>query len=159
MFGGRPRASGLRSFTPCRPPLAHVLIDSSVVKAHRSASGGSGEGDPGHWSLSRRADNQDPRPDGRCLPSCRILHADKVYDTNHIRRTIEAGGHDAQHPAQSEPDQEKLLLARPPSRDRNAIERMLCRLKNFRRVATRYDRLAINYVAAVLIAATVVYWL
>jgi transposase len=27
-------------------------------------------------------------------------------------------------------------------RDRNAIERMFCRLKDFRRVATRYDRLA-----------------
>jgi transposase len=27
-------------------------------------------------------------------------------------------------------------------RSRNAIERMFCRLKDFRRVATRYDRLA-----------------
>jgi transposase len=44
-------------------------------------------------------------------------------------------------------------------RDRNAIERMFCRLKDFRRVATRYDRLAVNYLAAVLIAATLAYWL
>ena len=44
-------------------------------------------------------------------------------------------------------------------RDRNAIERMFCRLKDFRRVATRYDRLAVNYLAAVFIAATVAYWL
>jgi hypothetical protein len=29
-------------------------------------------------------------------------------------------------------------------RSRNAIERMFCRLKDFRRIATRYDRLAIN---------------
>jgi transposase len=36
---------------------------------------------------------------------------------------------------------------------------MFCRLKDFRRVATRYDRLAVNYLAAVLIAATVAYWL
>src|SRR5215210_1601570 len=42
---------------------------------------------------------------------------------------------------------------------RNAIERMFCRLKDFRRVATRYDRLATNYLAAVCIAATVSYWL
>jgi transposase len=27
-------------------------------------------------------------------------------------------------------------------RTRNAIERMFCRLKDFRRIATRYDRLA-----------------
>jgi len=44
-------------------------------------------------------------------------------------------------------------------RDRNAIERMFCRLKDFRRVATRYDRNAVNFLAAVCIAATVSYWL
>ena len=43
-------------------------------------------------------------------------------------------------------------------RDRNAIERMFCRLKDFRRVATRYDRNAVNFLAAVCIAATVSYW-
>jgi hypothetical protein len=37
-------------------------------------------------------------------------------------------------------------------RDRNAIERMFCRLKDFRRIATRYDRLATNYMAALCIA-------
>jgi transposase len=42
--------------------------------------------------------------------------------------------------------------------DRNAIERMFCRLKDFRRIATRYGRLATNYMAAICIAATVSYW-
>lgn len=44
-------------------------------------------------------------------------------------------------------------------RDRNAIERMFGRLKDFRRIATRYDRLAQNFLAAVCLAATVCYWL
>ena len=44
-------------------------------------------------------------------------------------------------------------------RKRNAIERMFCRLKDFRRVATRYDRNAVNFLAAVCLAATVSYWL
>ncbi len=44
-------------------------------------------------------------------------------------------------------------------RDRNAIERMFCRLKDFLRIATRYDRLATNFLAAICIAATVSYWL
>jgi len=39
------------------------------------------------------------------------------------------------------------------------IERMFCRLKDFKRVATRYDRNAANFLAAVCIAATVSYWL
>ena len=33
-------------------------------------------------------------------------------------------------------------------RHRNLIERLFCRLKNWRRIATRYDRLARNYLAA-----------
>lgn len=40
-----------------------------------------------------------------------------------------------------------------------ATEAPFCRLNNFRRVATRYDRLAINFLAAVCIAAAVSYWL
>ncbi len=53
---------------------------------------------------------------------------------------------------------EELLLA-GLYRNRNAIERMFSRLKDFRRVATRYDRLADNFLAAVCLAATVSYWL
>jgi transposase len=44
-------------------------------------------------------------------------------------------------------------------RGRNAIERMFCRLKDWRRIATRYDKLAANFLAAVHIAAIVTYWL
>ena len=36
---------------------------------------------------------------------------------------------------------------------------MFCRLKDFRRIATRYDKLARNYLSAVLLAATYAYWL
>jgi len=43
-------------------------------------------------------------------------------------------------------------------RNRYAIERMFGRLKDFRRIATRYDRLAQNFVAAVCLAATLCYW-
>ena len=44
-------------------------------------------------------------------------------------------------------------------RNRNAIERIFCRLKDFRRVAVRYDRNTASYLAAVHIAAMVCYWL
>jgi transposase len=36
---------------------------------------------------------------------------------------------------------------------------MFCRLKDSRRVASRYDRPATNFLAAVCIAAAVSYWL
>lgn len=35
---------------------------------------------------------------------------------------------------------------------------MFCRLKDYRRVATRYDKLATNYLASVQLAAIVSFW-
>jgi transposase len=43
-------------------------------------------------------------------------------------------------------------------RQRNQVERLLSRLKDYRRVATRYDKLAENFLSGVLIAACVSYW-
>ena len=42
---------------------------------------------------------------------------------------------------------------------RNAVERMFCLLKDFRRIATRYDKRADNFLAAIHIAALIAYWL
>jgi transposase len=44
-------------------------------------------------------------------------------------------------------------------RQRNCIERMWCRLKDWRRIATRYDKLARNYLSAACIAAVFSYWI
>ncbi len=92
------------------------------------------------------------------MPSSPILHGDKGYDSNAIRRFIEARGAMPNIPPKSN-RLWKCCFSPFLYRDRNAIERMFCRLKDFRRIATRYDRLAINYLAAVCLAATVCYWL
>ena len=39
------------------------------------------------------------------------------------------------------------------------IESAFNRLKDFRRIATRYDRLARNYLASVCLAAALVWWI
>ena len=44
-------------------------------------------------------------------------------------------------------------------RDRNAIERMFCRLKDYRRISTRYDKLATNFLGAIHLAAAITFWL
>ncbi|MDX7218276.1 transposase, partial [Escherichia coli] len=44
-------------------------------------------------------------------------------------------------------------------RRRNAIERLFCHLKNWRRIATRYDRHATNYLAAIALVALITAWL
>ncbi len=38
------------------------------------------------------------------------------------------------------------------------IEAAFCRLKDFRRVATRYDKLAVNFLSAVVLAAIIAFW-
>jgi transposase len=38
-------------------------------------------------------------------------------------------------------------------------QRAVARLKDFRRIATRYDKLARNFLAGALIVTTVVWWL
>ena len=44
-------------------------------------------------------------------------------------------------------------------RRRNVIERMFCKLKNWRRIATRYDRHAQNYLSGLALAAIVCLWI
>jgi transposase len=44
-------------------------------------------------------------------------------------------------------------------KQRNRIERMFGRLKDWRCIATRYDRCAHAFMSAICIAATVIFWL
>ena len=92
------------------------------------------------------------------MPPCRVVHTDKGYDSDAIRRQIEVAGALPNVPLKSN-RRWKSCFSPALYKGRNAIERMFCRLKDFRRVATRYDRLAANYLAAVCIAATVSFWL
>ena len=43
-------------------------------------------------------------------------------------------------------------------RRRNVTERMFARLKDFRRIAARYDKKAENVMAALCLAALISYW-
>jgi transposase len=92
------------------------------------------------------------------LPDCDVLHGDKGYDSNAIRRQIEERDALANIPPKAN-RKWKNCFSPFLYRNRNAIERMFCRLKDFRRIATRYDRNATNFLAAVCLAAAVSYWL
>lgn len=45
-------------------------------------------------------------------------------------------------------------FSKRPYGERNLVERFLSKLKHFRRVATRYDKLAANFLAMVQLAST-----
>ena len=92
------------------------------------------------------------------LPQTRLVHGDKGYDSDAVRRKIERSGAAPNIPPKSN-RRWKNCFSPYLYRDRNAIERSFGRLKDFRRIATRYDRSATNFLAAVCIAATVSYWL
>ena len=92
------------------------------------------------------------------MPQAAMLHGDKGYDSNAIRRQVEGKGAMPNIPPKAN-RRWKNCFSPLLYRNRNAIERMFGRLKDFRRIATRYDRLADNFLAAVCLAATVSYWL
>ena len=88
----------------------------------------------------------------------RRLLADKGYDADHFRRLLAERGAEAVIPSTASRRAPIPYDARA-YRDRNRVERMWCRLKDFRRVATRYDKLARNYLSGVFIAAICAYWI
>ena len=92
------------------------------------------------------------------MPATSILHGDKGYDSNAVRRKIEDMGAAPNIPPKAN-RRWKNCFSPTLYRDRNAIERMFGRIKDYRRIATRYDKLARNFLAAVCIVATICYWL
>lgn len=84
--------------------------------------------------------------------------ADKAYDADAIRRLIEEQGAVPNIPPNTN-RRWKSCFSKVLYRGRNAIERMFCRLKDWRRIATRYDKLATNFMAAICLAAAVTWWL
>ena len=88
----------------------------------------------------------------------RHLMADRAYDASALRTWLAGRGTEAVIPS-TRSRKVPIPHDRILYRQRNRIERMFCRLKDFRRVATRYDKLARNYAATVHIAAIAAYWL
>lgn len=85
------------------------------------------------------------------------LIADRGYDTNAIRAAIASQGAEVVIPSTASRRQ-AIPYDRAVYRARNLVERLWCRLKDWRRIATRYDKLASNYLSGALIAASITYW-
>jgi transposase len=72
--------------------------------------------------------------------------ADKGYDSKKLVETIEASGAEAVIPPRSN-RKEKREYDRHLYKDRNLVERFINRVKQCRRIATRYEKTARNYLA------------
>ncbi|MCD7109320.1 transposase [Rhizobium sp. DKSPLA3] len=84
--------------------------------------------------------------------------ANKSYDSQALREWFDDRGTQAIIPTRKN-RKIKYEYDRATCKQRNVIERMFCRLKDWRRIATRFDRNIKNSVGAIELAATVICWL
>jgi len=82
-----------------------------------------------------------------------IVLGDKAYDTNALRAEAKEKKAWANIPAKSN-RKDSFSFCRWVYRQRNLVERFFNKLKQYRGVATRYDKNPANFLAAVKIVAT-----
>jgi transposase len=129
------------------------------------------------WAITRRTHDEDPRSRGpartaaglalsagqehdslkaldllRGLLGDGMLVVDKAYDADVIRAFARSDGGWANIPPRRT-RKDPICFSPLLYRDRNRIERFFNRVKQCRRIATRYDKLAENFLAFLKLAA------
>ena len=118
----------------------HALVDANGLPVRLALTAG---------------EAHDNRLAGKLLSRLRsgaILLADRGYDANWIRTLATEKGAWANIPPRSNRN-DPICFSPYLYRARNQVERFFNKIKHCRRVATRYDRLAANYLAFVQLAS------
>jgi putative transposase len=92
------------------------------------------------------------------LPPAKQMLADRGYDSDWFRQTLVERGIEPCIPPRRN-RKEPLAYDKTLYRQRHKIECMFGKLKDWRRIATRYDRCAHTFFSAICIAATVIFYL
>lgn len=87
----------------------------------------------------------------------RPLSADKGYDADWLRTDLRENGTAPVIPGTRD-RMRRIRHARPRYRERWRIEAIFNRVKDFRRMVTRYDKLARDYASALALVAIVAFW-
>ena len=92
------------------------------------------------------------------LPKAKAMLGDRGYDADWFRSALTERGITPCIPSKAN---RKVVIPhdRTLYRQRHLIENMFGRLKDWRRISTRYDRCAHTFMSAICIAATVIFWL
>ncbi len=93
----------------------------------------------------------------RCVAAAEML-ADKAYDSDEIRQDLTDRGTQPVIPNKRNRKQ-PFRFNKKSYKKRHRIENAVCRLKDFRRIATRDDKLARNFLAGACLAAAIVWWI
>ncbi len=92
------------------------------------------------------------------LPKAKTLIADKGYDSSAFRDALKERGTEPCIPSRRNRktpiDYDKALY-----KQRHKVENLFAKLKDWRRIATRYDRCAHTFFSAICIAAAVAFFL
>lgn len=157
------------------------MIDSTHIKAHRSASGGKGGSKtrrlvgaeaatarksmqlqmlrdvffPSFLTGGEAHDYPIAEPLINKTKAAKKFLADKAYDSGELRNFLKKRGTKPVIPNKSNRKQPFSFNKRAYG-DRRLIENAFCRRKKFRRIATRYNRQAVNFAASIYLVATVV---
>lgn len=164
------------------PDLEWLMFDSTIIRAHQHAAGMNRDGDDQALGRSRggfgtkihlAVDSHgnpveihlSPGQDADCTHATKLLGAhepeavlaDKGYDTNEVVDAIKARGAEAVIPPKSnrkeQREYDKILY-----KERNKVECCVSFMKQFRRVATRYEKTARNFLSFAFFAAITI-WL
>jgi len=165
------------------PDFEWKMIDGSIVKAHQHATGArkfeqraigksvAGNTSKIHMIVDSHGNPVDFKITGgevhdskvaaeliERTPKARYTLADKGYDAEYIRWVIEDGGLIPVIPRKSNSkigndDLDKFIY-----KQRHKVENVFARLKHFRSIATRYDRLKRNFEGTMYLACAYI-WL
>jgi transposase len=169
----------------CEADLEWLMIDSTIVRAHQQAAGARRKkGGPHAQGLGRSRGGLSTKIHAAgdalgnpirliCGPGQEndITHAHELIDGFAAAATIADKGYDANHLHEEIAGRGGEIVI-PPKRnrkvqrsydvdlykERNLIERLFNKLKQFRRIATRYDKLLVNFMGFVKLAAIAI-WL
>ena len=104
------------------------------------------------------SDYKGAAPMVEALPPAKAILADRGYDAEWFRNALIAKGITPCIPSKAN---RKVPIPRDRSlyRQRHRIENIFGKLKDWRRIPTRYDQCAHTFFSAIAIAATVIFWL
>ena len=163
-----------------------LILDSTAVRAHPCAAGAKKNGTAPAARPSRPSAAAGAGSGPRSTPACdglghpveliltaaqesdiaqaealladhepEAVVADKGYDKKALVEEIERRGAEAVIPTQKG-RKEQRAIDRHLYRERNLVERFWSKVKQYRRVATRYEKKAANFLAFVKVAAMMV---
>lgn len=92
------------------------------------------------------------------LPDADMLIGDKGYDSDTFREALAERGITPCIPPRAK-RRFPATYCKALYKQRHKVENMFARLKDWRRVSTRYDRCAHTFFSAICIAATVIFWI